>query len=457
MAMTKRGRPSGAVVGRRATRPGLVEPWGCQALLRAVRTISQCKTWLMTCARALKAAPRETNLVDLVRAQASVRTSRVLVVSPWGLADGYSGPLTLMSRLFSEMVKSGDIVIDVVFRETEGSKLSTPYFRHAFPLLPEASTFDPRTRLRWIVALTAFLVRRQENYDWIHFHGFYLTNSVPALIALRQRCPFTFLPVVEGGDLARIGKGRRGLVGAVFGRLLARRRQALGLALSPGIAAEMEALGLPRSRVLALPNIVDTRLFVPNEPSQNRQLRLGFIGKLGPTKNPIALVQAIRLLRDEGWDVIAVFVGPFADRAYEDIFRNAVTQAGIWESVVLAGYVECVQEYLGGIDVLVLPSSSEGLPGALVEAFACGVPVIGTDVGGMGDAIRRSGGGVVTTGSAEDIVQIIVGLSRSNLREMGASGRRYAVHRFSAESAALAYRAHVARHTEGKRGLPQPA
>lgn len=368
---------------------------------------------------------------DGLVAEPSRVRSTGLVVSHWGLGEGYSGPLTLLDRLFADAGES-DLRIDVVYRNT-GLPLRKNHFHRTISILSARSMTTVWHRLRWGLALTCFLIRYHRRYDWIHFHGFYPTAAaLPALAALPRDKPFTFLPVVEGGDLARIMEADRGLIRYLVVHSLTRRSRCIGLALSPGIADELAAIGVPSERVRIIPNPVDPEIFKPADaPIVGQTLRVGFVGKLGKQKHPIAIVWALRQLQDRGLDAIATFVGPFETPTYEKHFRAEAARAGVQDRVRLLGYVEDVSKILPGFDVFVLPSRSEGMPGSLVEALACGVPAVVTEVGGMGELIRESGAGLITTGDPADICRLLATLDRPKLDVMAAAAREFVVNRYT--------------------------
>jgi len=87
-------------------------------------------------------------------------------------------------------------------------------------------------------------------------------------------------------------------------------------------------------------------------------------------------------------DLLVCIVGDGALRAELDVEAQRL---GIAERVVFAGAVEDVRPWLAAFDLFVLPSRSEGLPGALMEAMAMGCPVIASDVGGVSEVVGDAG------------------------------------------------------------------
>ena len=99
---------------------------------------------------------------------------------------------------------------------------------------------------------------------------------------------------------------------------------------------------------------------------------------------------------------------------------------GICDSVHFAGHVEEIRPYYEAADLFVLSSSKEGLPLALSEAMAYGLPCVATDVGGNAEIIAHGETGlIVEPGSAEKLASAILYLLNNDdsRRQMGQKGR----------------------------------
>jgi glycosyltransferase involved in cell wall biosynthesis len=331
---------------------------------------------------------------------------REVVLSPWGLGGGYSGPVTFLGRLFGAVSAAEPAArIEVLYRDRGAEEV--PAWAHDVTALGRQRRFGLREQLAW-GARAARAVRERATPDvLVHLHGLYLANLIPAFALAPGRA--VLLPVLERGDLAPAGPRP---IAAIKQRLLRRvvSRARVGFAITRGIERELRALGMPPERIVPLANAVDEEEFASagRVAPAAAAVRLGFVGKLGPIKRPQLLLGAVALLRERGVDATAVFLGPFASDEFEREFRDRVSELGLAEHVTLAGMRSDVASALRTeMDVFVLPSSSEGMPGALAEAMMTGLPAVVTDVGAMGDAVIASGGGVVVKPSAERIAAAV--------------------------------------------------
>lgn len=119
---------------------------------------------------------------------------------------------------------------------------------------------------------------------------------------------------------------------------------------------------------------------------------VGTVGRLVPAKDPLTAVRAIGLLGPEHPGLRFRWVGDGPLRA--DVERE-VDEAGLGDRVELVGSRHDIARELGEFDLFVLSSRFEGLPRTLMEATAAGVPVVATDVGGVGELVRHGDTGLL--------------------------------------------------------------
>jgi len=114
---------------------------------------------------------------------------------------------------------------------------------------------------------------------------------------------------------------------------------------------------------------------------------VGFIGRLGPEKGITYLLEAARIICSSMSGVYFVLAGEgiLREEAEEFIASN-----GLSDRIVMLGWRKDATELLPDMDILLLPSLTEGTPMVLLESMAMGVPVIASDVGGIGEVIEDS-------------------------------------------------------------------
>lgn len=146
----------------------------------------------------------------------------------------------------------------------------------------------------------------------------------------------------------------------------------------------IQELGLDPAHVVLIHNGAPT-LVRPGRKASGNGRALLMLGELGPRKGTPDLIAALATpeLRLSDWTAILAGDGPV------DQFRAAIESLGLADRIHVPGWQSAdeVRALLGAADILLLPSRTEGLPMAILEAMAAGVAIITTPVGAIPDAI----------------------------------------------------------------------
>jgi len=172
------------------------------------------------------------------------------------------------------------------------------------------------------------------------------------------------------------------------------------------------------SRTAVVPNYVDTDLFRPLDVPRERK-SLIFIGRIAPEKNLEALLTAVRSL-----DVELILIGEGKLRPHLQEKFGSLDGRVTWEGNIPNSRLP---EYVNRAGLFILPSRYEGHPKSLLEAMACGVPVIGADSPGIREIIRHGETGYLCgTDAASMQAAISEVIFRPDLAAyMGANARRF--------------------------------
>jgi glycosyltransferase involved in cell wall biosynthesis len=152
---------------------------------------------------------------------------------------------------------------------------------------------------------------------------------------------------------------------------------------------------------------------------RERASKLLYTGRLAFEKGLPVLFESLGTLKDQGYDFELTLVGDGPDRAALEASARAL---GIGEQVVFAGFAgqDEVLAHLRQSDMLLLPSFAEGVPVSLMEAMACGLPVIATYVGGVVELVEHARTGqMVHAGDPVSLKEAIASyLQDRGLREL---------------------------------------
>jgi glycosyltransferase involved in cell wall biosynthesis len=223
----------------------------------------------------------------------------------------------------------------------------------------------------------------RERFDVVHFHG--VRQLQPMFAAVAWRAARAGLPLV-GQERGIRPTGRIETAAMRYGLA----RCGAVLAASEDGAAVLRELSPRPQGVGLLPNGVDPQVFRPAAEPQRRNgsLRLLAVSRLAPEKDPATMADGVIRAAGEGHPITLTVVGHGVLR--DDIERR-LRDGGVDARFV--GHVPQSElaELYRGADALLLTSLAEGWNQAVVEAMACGVPVVATDVTGTRDAAGDAG------------------------------------------------------------------
>lgn len=298
------------------------------------------------------------------------------------------------------------------YRARPGDEIFAPVYCHARYLPKVGSRWNHRLMARPLGQAIA-RVRKEFSFDlvlgsWLYPDGCALARLAPAL-------GFRYWLICQGSDAhtyLRVPVRRRLIVAAA--------QASCGvITRSADLARRLAAAGVGERRLHPVYNGVDTAVFRPAADPAAARLALGlgpgaecllFIGNFLPVKDPLLLLEAWQLARRQlpGRDLRLIMVGA---GPLEASIRAKAAALGLGESLTMPGRLPpaVVADYLRAARCLVLASRNEGVPNVVLEAFACGVPVVSTDVGGVAEVLDAPFlGSLVPPGDAGALAAAIV-------------------------------------------------
>ena len=210
-------------------------------------------------------------------------------------------------------------------------------------------------------------------------------------------------------------------------------------------AVEAEVHGAsPATRVLAISNGVDPTQFRP--PGHERSLEE--LALRGGAEHVVLIVGHLHEVKGYPWFIRAAALiarelpgcrflclgGETISAGYQKTLEGLALEAGVLDRMTFLGWRSDVNVVLRSCDVMALPSLAEGLPLAILEAMACGRPVVATPVGGVSEAVLDGETGILVPPKDPDalsraILRIL--LDRGLAERMQAAARARVEHEFS--------------------------
>jgi glycosyltransferase involved in cell wall biosynthesis len=175
--------------------------------------------------------------------------------------------------------------------------------------------------------------------------------------------------------------------------------------------------GAKNERVITIHNAIDSKHFTKNEErgAAFRRARgipadavvVGAVGRLNGEKDYPTLFKAAQLLVQDGVKVLFTIAG---GGPLEQDLKQQVAAMGLQDHVIFLGHNQDVREIYDAMDIYALSSTREGLPNTVLEALAMEVPVVATDVDGVGEVITDGVDGILLP--AQDPGRLAAGIRR---------------------------------------------
>ena len=294
----------------------------------------------------------------------------------------------------------------------------------------------------YLLSLFLYLIWHRHDYDVIHCHTAMFEASVAVLAGQWLNKPTLVRSMASGawGDLKKM-RDDRSLLGT--GWMLKKMCQADAIvALNPQVLAEMIQMGVTQDKIFHIPNGVES-LRYDRDYALGAPIVITFVGRLHPQKGVDTLLRAFKLVTQDKpqlhWMLRLAGTGPL-----EHGLKVLADELGVGQQVSFLGQVADVNAVLDQSDIFVLPSLSEGMSNALLEAMARGLPCVVTDIAGNNDMIRHQDNGLLVPPGDEKPLAIAIALLATDqeLRKtLGQTAARTVEERYSLDSAANQYMA----------------
>jgi glycosyltransferase involved in cell wall biosynthesis len=303
-------------------------------------------------------------------------------------------------------------------------------------------------KLKYIIGAARFflcLTMMLRKTDLVHIHGFSKRNAIVILSSMLLRKKVVIKMTSYGHDDAMSIKNYSPILWSIFKCCHAY------IGISPAFLASYQESGLSEHKYNFIPNGVNLDRYSPISTAERKELRgaygfaehdnlIVFVGHFSPEKRPTLLYKAwVRLCKQNIFAKL-IFIGHTKDNfEVDEGIAESIKQDGFLRGVLsLIHFVEetpKVEDYMKIADVFVLPSIREGMPNVLLEAMACALPVIVSDLPGVTDWLIEDGvTGVLFSSDDPDVLANTISpffMTSGNKQKMGMAARHCMERNFS--------------------------
>lgn len=208
---------------------------------------------------------------------------------------------------------------------------------------------------------------------------------------------------------------------------------------------ELLSYGIPSKKIIYIPNGKDIFPFEAKLPKGEAKKRLGFgkedillgcVSRLFESKGQEYLVRAMPHILRKNPRAKAVFIGGGNMLSY---LESISKELGVSDNIVFLGERRDLPEVLRAFDMFIFPSLREGMPGALMEAMAAGLPIVATHIVGVDELIQDEENGLlVTPANSKEIADCVLRLLQDSKlsSRLGENARKTIENDFTVEKMA---------------------
>ena len=380
---------------------------------------------------------------------------KVLHITPaYYPARGHGGPIVSVHTLNKFLAKAGiDVTVYTTNINGRNGRISVPLEKEVLMDGVRVHYF-PISWAGWGYAgqMHRALAENIGKFDLIHITSVFLSvSTLGAYYARKTNVPYVISP---RGSLMKEPLAMKNALEKKFYLSLIERRNLKGAA-AIHFTTEVEReeylkAGFPLKSAIVIPNSFDAEsLPTPPAPRMFRD-KFGippeknivlFLSRLNWKKGLDTLIPAFARVVREIPQAFLVLVG--GDDGYRKEVEVLIDRFDLRACTLFTGMLEGAEKVAAFKEstLFVLPSYSENFGMAVVEAMACGLPVVVSEGVGIAPLIRRAGAGAVTKKNKEEVARAIVRLIRdpAAAREFGERGKRLVREEFSAEKIAAQF------------------
>lgn len=318
--------------------------------------------------------------------------------------------------------------------------------------IADAAKNSPLKLLNFLYRAKRWLEAHAERFDVVHILDVFENSMRPAWYAKSLGLSVYVKVANSGTGFTNSGQLSR-LLNLPGKRLEIAKRLDGIISISTKIASELASLGIEEDLIHSIPNGVDIDHFKMTKPevrlSKRKKLGLEdrftvlFVGEIVPRKQPHLLLDAIENSAKLRQNLQVIFLGPLNDAEYAPNFLRRLGDMKQSASLYHEAYSRHPEDYYQASDLFVLPSKNEGMSNAILEAMACGLPILSTPVSGNDELVHEGINGYCLQ-SGSEVDNLVFFLEQmmdapQQVLELGQQSRKIVCQGFDLQNVATKY------------------
>lgn len=278
------------------------------------------------------------------------------------------------------------------------------------------------------------LAEKTSAIDLIHVHILTRLGILGWFLSFQRKIPY--LITEHWSRYLPVNKGFNGYFRRLASRFVV-KRAAMVTTVTRDLMIAMQSYQLINDRYVVLPNVVDMKRFKPLQKSEHEKPHFVHISCFeDKSKNVSGLLRAIARLKAQGKEFFFTLIGEGMD--FEAI-KNYANELQLNDCVEFTGLLQGdeLARKLAVADALVLFSNYENMPVVILEALACGIPVVASRVGGIPEMLDQTNGLLVQAGDEDALAAALIQMAATYTTYDPAKLRQMVEDRYGMEAVGL--------------------
>lgn len=357
----------------------------------------------------------------------------VIITPPTGNAGIV--PLSHLVKIMSNISKSVSVItgnVDVKSSNIQSSNVSVYNIFYSVKSNPISKILN-HIRLQVMISHKLLILRNTADIlvYFLDSHAYFLPVFFGRL--LRKRVVFLLAASISDSVISKSSNIERILV--LSERINFKLADRI-VVYSPSLIEKWKLNKYSCKTLIAHRHFLDFNAYTAFTPLSDRSPLIGYIGRLSGEKGVQHFAQALPAILCDQRD-LRVFIG--GDGRLKEAIEVSLQKEGLLTRVDLPGWLSRndLPNYLNQLRLLVLPSYTEGLPNIMLEAMACGTPVLATPVGAIPDVIIDGKTGFIMENNSPECIaeNVIRALNSPELEQIAENGKHFVEEKFTFERA----------------------
>jgi len=368
---------------------------------------------------------------------------------------GLANNVVRLAKGLSEKGHDIHVITSDINNISHGKVLSLQWGK-IYPIHIHSRYGSTKSSAKFLIKVIPRILReqREKKFDVIHFHsGYSIFGLVPTVSNVFLKVPtiFTLYSPIQAKPL----KDRKGIYQRLssnfFSRIFLFNAGKI-TAISENTKKSLRDVGFEEEDIIFIPPVIDTAFFNPLLPKQQKREELGipmetkmilYCGNWAVWKGVDVLIDAMPELVKEYPDIKLVTAWGEAYDWYDErkvMISKKIKELDLDKNVIELGIVKDIEKLMAASDVFVAPfRNTDGVadqPVSILEAMACGKPVVATNVGGIPEIVKhRINGFLVKPGDAHELKNALLYMleNKDEAKKMADNAAKYVAENYSVE------------------------